>query len=159
QRPSFIQAADVSRYNQLYAALLGEVENITYLATRNGQLQPNPAGTGLFTNSKLNAYEIYAADNWRITPSLNLSYGLKYSCQVPQHQRDGKQTVVINRDNGTLINSKTYLRDKLAASLAGDIFSPVLAYIPIKESGHDHAFNTDYKNFSPRISAAWTPSF
>ena len=159
QRPSFIQAADVSRYNQLYAALLGEVENITYLATRNGQLEPNAPGTGLFTRSKLNAFEVYAADNWRITPSLNISYGLLYSWQVPPTEEQGKQTVVINRDTGELINSRSYLQQKLAASLQGDIFSPVLAYIPINESGLDHPFDTDYKNFSPRISAAWTPSF
>lgn len=159
QRPSFIQAADVSRYNQLYAALLGEVENITYLATRNGQLEPNPPGTGLFTRSKLNAFEVYAADNWRITPSLNISYGLLYSWQVPPTEEQGKQTVVINRDTGELINSRAYLQQKLASSLQGDVFSPVLAYIPINESGRDHPFDTDYKNFSPRISAAWTPSF
>src|SRR5262249_50295341 len=116
QRPSFIQTADVSRYNQLYAALLGEVENITYLATRNGQLEPNPPGTGLFTHSKLNAYEVYAADNWRITPSLNISYGLLYSWQVPPTEKEGKQTVVINRDTGELINSRTYLQQKLTAS-------------------------------------------
>jgi hypothetical protein len=159
QRPGFIQAADVARYNQLYAALLGEVENITYLATRDGQLQPNPIGTGLLANSKLNAYEIYAADNWRLTQSLNLSYGLLYSWQVPPVEKGGKQTVVVYRDTGELLNSKDYLKRKFEASLNGQIFNPVLAYIPINESGRKYAFDTDRKNFSPRIAAAWTPAF
>ncbi|MBI3650946.1 MAG: carboxypeptidase regulatory-like domain-containing protein [Acidobacteria bacterium] len=159
QRPDFIQTADLGRYNQLYAALLGQVENVTYLATRDGQLQPNPIGTGLVANSKLNAYEMYAADTWRVKPSLTFSYGLMYTWQVPPTEAGGKQTVVVRQDTGELVNSKTYLQQKLAAAQIGLIFNPTLAYLPIKESGRKYAFNTDRKNFSPRLAVAWTPSY
>jgi hypothetical protein len=159
QRPSFIAPGDVARYNQLYASLLGMVENNTYMATRNGQLQPNPIGTGLFTDSKLNAYEMYAADTWRIKPSLTLSYGLLYSWQVPPIEKDGRTTVVVRQDTGELLNPKTYLQQKLAAADQGQTFAPILAYIPINESGRKYAFNIDRRNFSPRIAAAWTPSY
>ncbi|HXG94933.1 MAG TPA: carboxypeptidase regulatory-like domain-containing protein [Blastocatellia bacterium] len=159
QRPSFIQPADVSRYNQFYASLLGMVENITFLATRNGQLEPNPPGTGLFTDSKLNAYEIYAADTWRIRPQLTISYGLMYSWQVPPTEKEGKQTVVIRQDTGELLDPNQYLKEKFAAAAEGRIFNPVLAYVPIRETDRKGTFDIDRKNFSPRIAVAWTPSF
>lgn len=159
QRPTFIQAADVIRYNQLYAALLGQVETITYLSTRDGSLQPNPIGAGLFANSKLNAYEMYAADTWRMKPSLTISYGLLYSWQVPPTEKEGKQTVAVFKDTGELINPKKYLAQKRAAAEQGDFFNPDIAFLPIKESGRKYAFNIDRKNLSPRISFAWNPSF
>jgi hypothetical protein len=159
QRPSFIQAADATRYNQLYAGLLGQVENITFLATRDGQFEPNPPGTGLFTNSKLNAYEIYTADTWRIKPSLTLSYGLLYSWQVPPVEEDQKQTLLVFADTEELVNPKNYLQAKFEAASQGVVFNPRLAYIPIADTGRKGAFDTDRKNFSPRFSAAWNPSF
>ncbi|MGA9773234.1 MAG: carboxypeptidase-like regulatory domain-containing protein [Blastocatellia bacterium] len=159
QRPGFIQPADASRYNQLYAGLLGEVENITFLATRDGQFNPNPPGTGLFTNSKLNAYEIYTADTWRIKPSLTLTYGLMYSWQVPPVEEDQKQTLLVFADSNELVNPKNYLEAKFAAASQGIVFNPQLAYVPIADTGRKGAFNTDRKNFSPRFSAAWSPSY
>jgi hypothetical protein len=159
QRPSSVQPADVGRYNQLYAALLGEVENITYLATRNGQLQPNPPGTGLFTDSKLNAYEMYAADTWRIKPSFTFTYGLLYEWQVPPTEAQGKQTVAVFQGTNDLVDPKLYLLNKLAAAQQGQVYAPLISYIPIKQSGHQYVTNIDRKNFSPRFSAAWNPSF
>lgn len=159
QRPSFIQPGDASRYNQLYAALLGEVENITFLATRDGSLNPNPPGTGLFTNSKLNAYEIYAADTWRIKPSLTLTYGLLYEWQVPPTEKEGKQTLIVLKDTGELLNPKQYLQQKFDDAAQGKIYNPLLAYVPIKDTDRSGTFNTDRKNFSPRVAVAWNPSF
>ncbi len=159
QRPAFIRPADIGAYNQLYAALLGQVENITYLATRNGSLQPNPIGTGLITDSKLNAYEIYLADTWRVTPSLTLSYGLMYMWQVPPIEKEGKQTVVIDLATGALLNPQDYLKQKFAAAERGEIFNPTLGYVPINDSGRKYAFDIDRSNFSPRFAIAWNPSF
>jgi Carboxypeptidase regulatory-like domain len=159
QRPSFIQAADVTRYNQLYAALLGQLDSSGYMATRDGNLQPNPIGTGLVTQSDLNAYEFYAADTWQVSPTFTLNYGLTYNWQTPPTEKDGRQTLLTFRDTGELVDPKRYLADKRAAAERGEFYNPALAYVPIKESGRSHAFDTDWTNVSPRISAAWTPSF
>jgi hypothetical protein len=159
QRPAFVQPADVGRYNQLYGSLLGEVENITYLATRNGQLQPNPAGTGLFTNSKLNAYEMYIADTWRVKPSFNFTYGLLYEWQVPPTEAQGKQTVAVFQGTSGLVDPLKYLQQKLAAAQQGHVYAPIISYIPVNQSGRDGVFNIDRFNFSPRFAAAWSPSF
>lgn len=158
QRPGFIRATDVARYNQLYAALLGQVEQITYLSTRNGDLQPNAIGTPLITNSKLNAFEFYGADSWRVTPSLTINYGLMYSWQTPPVEAEGKQTVAVFRDSGELINPKEYLRQKFEAAGRGEVYNPAISYIPIRESNRSGAFNIDWKNISPRLHVAWAPS-
>ena len=159
QRPSFIAAADVQRYNQLYAALLGQVDSSAYMATRDGNLQPNPIGTGLITESDLSAYEFYAADTWQVSPTFTLNYGLTYNWQTPPTEKEGRQTLLTFRDTGDLVDPKRYLADKRAAAERGEIYNPALAYIPIRESGRSHAFDVDWTNVSPRISAAWTPSF
>jgi hypothetical protein len=159
ERPGFIRAADLSRYNQLYAALLGEVETITYLATRGGDLEPNAIGTPLITNSKLHAFEFYGADAWRATPSLTINYGVMYSWQTPPTEAEGKQTVAVYSGTNELINPKDYLRRKFDAASRGEVFNPDIAYIPINESGRSGAFNIDWKNVSPRFAVAWSPTF
>ncbi len=95
-----------------------EVENITFLATRNGQFEPNPPGTGLFTNSKLNAYEIYTADTWRIKPSLTLSYGLLYSWQVPPVEEDKKQTLLVFADTEAIGESEKLPASEIRSGIA-----------------------------------------
>src|SRR5262245_18841607 len=159
ERPGFIQAADVARYNQLYAALLGEVETVGYLLSRDAQLNPLAIGAPLVTTSSFNAYEIYFSDTWRLTPSLTLSYGLLYGWQTPPSERDGKQIVAVFRDTGELVNPQKYLQDKLAAANQGQFFNPEIAFLPLANSNTDRVFNLDRKNFSPRIAAAWNPSF
>ena len=159
QRPGFILAADVARYDQLYAALLGQVDSSAYMATRDGSLQPNPVGTGLITQSDLQAYEFYAADTWQMKPSFTLNYGLTYSWQTPPTEAGGRQTLLTFRNSGNFVSAKQYLADKRAAAERGEFYNPQLAYIPIQESTRSHAFDTDWTNLSPRVSAAWTPSF
>ncbi len=159
QRPGFIQAGDVARYDALYAALLGQIDSTAYLATRDGNLQPNPVGTGLITQSDLQAYEFYAADTWQMTPSFTVNYGLTYNWQTPPTEAGGRQTLLTFRESGDFVEPKKYLADKRAAAERGEKYNPQLAYVPIKESGRSHAFDTDWSNVSPRLSAAWTPSF
>ncbi len=48
---------------------------------------------------------------------------------------------------------------KKAAAEQGEIFNPDLAYVPIKDAGRDGVFDINRKDFSPRVSAAWEPSF
>src|SRR5262249_61230922 len=57
QQPGFIQAADVARYNTLYAGLLGMVSQVPVLITRDASLNLQPIGTGLLTRSTLKAWE------------------------------------------------------------------------------------------------------
>ena len=88
-----------------------------------------------------------------------LNYGVTYNWQTPPTEKDGRQTLLTFRDTGELVNPKhTWPTSAPRPSVARSTIR-TLAYIPIKESGRDHAFDIDWTNLSPRISAAWTPSF
>lgn len=154
-----LQAVDVGRYNNLYASLLGIVDSVAYLATRDASLQPNPIGTGLVNDAKLRVWEFYFADVWRMRPSLTLSYGLQYGWSTPPKDVQDRQTALAFKDTKELIDTQDYLRRKEAAADAGDIFNPDIAYIPVKELGGRGVFKINRKNFSPRFSVAWQPSF
>ncbi|MCG3160438.1 MAG: hypothetical protein JMDDDDMK_01507 [Acidobacteria bacterium] len=154
-----LQAADVGRYNTLYAGLLGFVSTVPSLITRDAGLKLQPLGTGLLTFSTLKAWEFYFQDTWRWKPSLTITYGLNYNWQEPPIEDSGKQTVIVFKGTNDLVNYKKYLRDKLAASQAGQVYNPDIAYLPLKDAGRETAYDTDYSNFSPRFSMAWNPSF
>ncbi|MEK6322566.1 MAG: carboxypeptidase regulatory-like domain-containing protein [Acidobacteriota bacterium] len=154
-----LQAADVSRYDNLYASLLGIVDTVSFLAVRDANLKPLPPGTVLENNAKLRAWEFYFADVWRVKPSLTLSYGLTYQWNTPPKDKFDRQTVLAFKDTGNLIDPQDYLRQKAAAAENGDIFNPDIAYIPVKELGGRGVFKINRKDFSPRFSVAWQPSF
>lgn len=159
ERPASLQPGDITRYNQLYSALLGIVDSVSYLAVRDANLQPLPIGTGLVNDTILHHWEFYYADVWRIKPSLTLSYGLLYQWHTPPVDEQGRQSVAVYKGTKDLVDVNDYLEKKRAAALAGDIFNPDLAYLPIKDAGRDGVFDINRKDFSPRFSAAWQPSF
>lgn len=160
QRPANLQPGDIARYNQFYKALLGIVDSVGYMATRDAGLQPNPIGTGLINDATLRHWEFYFADVWKVRPSLTLSYGLGYQWHTPPKDVQDRQTVIVFKDTGKLVETREYLRQKEEAAENGKIFNPDLAYLPIKElTSQDGVFRINRKNFSPRLSVAWQPSF
>src|SRR6185503_11371656 len=160
QRPANLQPSDVARYNQLYAAILGIVDRVSYLAVRDAQLQPLPVGTGLVNDTILHHWEFYFSDVWRMKPSFTLSYGLMYQWHTPPTDTQGRQSVAVYKDDPKkLVDVNDYLRQKKAAAEQGNIFNPDLAYIPINETGRGGVFDINRKDFSPRVSIAWQPSF
>jgi hypothetical protein len=154
-----LQNADVTRYNQLYASLLGLVNNVAYMAVRDADLKPLPAGTGLINDVVLRHWEFYFSDVWRVKPSFTFTYGLQYLWHTPPVDELGRQTVLAYRDSKELIDPKDYLRQKKAAAEAGNIFNPDVAYLTLKDAGRDGTFDIQRGSFAPRISAAWQPTF
>ena len=158
-RRNCLQANDLTRYNQFYAALLGLVDNVSVLAVRNANLAPQPLGTTLINDATLRHWEFYLADVWRVKPSLTLSYGLMYQWHTPPKEKLGRQTIAVYHGSRELVEPKDYLRRKREAAERGEIFNPELAYLPIKESGREGVFEINRLDFSPRLSASWQPSF
>jgi hypothetical protein len=158
QRPGFILPADVARYNQLYAMLLGQIETVGYLSTRDRNLQPLPVGTPMAIDSALNAYEFYAGDTWQVRPSLTLSYGLRYQVQTPPTDPNGLASLLTYQDTGAVVNPGDYIQQKAAAARDGRVFNPDLAWVPVEQTAEE-IHRVDRNNFSPRFAATWTPAF
>jgi hypothetical protein len=151
-----IVSGDIAAWDKLYAATLGIMDRATQLFTRNGQLQPEPAGSFLKENVTVKAYEAYAADSWRFRPSLTFSYGLAYNIQQPPTEREQKQTLLLA--GGQVLTTKDFLAQRQAAALAGRSYNPELSISNVKTLGRKYPYDPDYNNFSPRAAIAWSPN-
>ena len=154
-----LQPTDVLRWDRLYAATLGLVDNVNVLAVRNGSLAPQPFGTPLIANTNQQAYDFYGQDSWRIKPTLTITYGIGYGWQTPPTEAHGEQTFEINAATGQILTAAGYIQQKQQAALNGQVFNPTIGYLPIKNSGRSGIWNTDYGDIAPRVSVAWNPSY
>jgi hypothetical protein len=154
-----LQSGDVQRWDRLYAASLGLVDNVGILAARDGSLNPKPLGASLIAKTTYRIQEFFFQDSWRLTPSLTLTYGIGYGWQTTPHEQNFQQTLVANHDAGDqILDTTQYFAAKEAAAKAGQFYDPTLSYIPVKNSGRSDVFNVDYSNVAPRLSIAWNPS-
>jgi hypothetical protein len=154
-----LQPTDVLRWDRLYAATLGIVDNVNVLAVRDGTLAPQPFGTPLIANTNQQAYNFYGQDTWRIRPTLTVTYGIGYGWQTPPTEATGQQTFEVDASNNQILTASGYIQAKQQAALSGQVFNPTIGYLPIKQSGRSSIWNTDYGDIAPRVSAAWSPSY
>jgi len=154
-----LQSADIQKWDRLYAATLGIVDNVNVLAVRDGNLNAQPFGTPLIANANMQAYEMYVQDTWRFKPTLTLTYGLAYGWQTPPHEVHNEQTFIVNAANNQILTAQGYINDKRQAALSGQAFNPTIGYLPIAKSGRKNIYNTDYGNWGPRASLAWSPAY
>lgn len=155
-----IFSSDVSRWDRLYAASLGLIDNVGILTASDGKLNPLPFGSTLVAHTTLRSYDFFWQDTWRMTPSFTMTYGLSYGWQTTPQERDGKQAMMVDAGNGNKIfTAKDYLGAKAAAAAAGNFYDPTIGYMPVRSSGRNNVFNVDYGDFAPRFSIAWNPSY
>jgi hypothetical protein len=156
-----LSGADVQKWDRLYAATLGIVDNVNVLAVRDGSLNPQTFGTPLIANANMQAYEMYIQDTWRFKRTLTLTYGLSYGWQTPPHEAHNEQTFIVNADTNPnqILTAQGYINSKLQAALSGQAFNPTIGYLPIAKSGRSDIYSPDYHDFGPRASLAWSPSY
>ena len=155
-----LQSADVAKWDRLYAASLGIVDNVNVLAVRDGSLTAQPFGTPLIANANMQAYDMYVQDTWRLKPTLTLTYGLAYGWQTPPKEAHNEQTFIVDAtNNNQILTAQGYIDAKQQAALAGNAFNPTIGYLPIAKSGRSQIYTPDYGDFGPRVSLAWSPSY
>jgi hypothetical protein len=152
-------AADVTRWNRYYTALLGMVDTVGVLAVRDGSLNLQPPGTFLDVDTIQNGWELYLNDTWRVSPTITVSAGLNYQVYGSPKERDDRYAYLIDNGSGEILDAQTYLSRARAAAEAGQPYNPTLAYQPLIESGRSSFYDTDYSNLGPRVAVAWSPSF
>jgi hypothetical protein len=158
QRPSFLQPFDVRRYDALYSALLGIVDSVSFLGVRDGSLRPLPAGTPLATSSHLYETNFFFQDVWRVAPSLTVSYGVAYGWAKPAREDDGRQVMAVFTGSGELVDPLAYLTRKASDAAAGRAYNPEIGFAPVNALGRSAIYDTDFGNWSPRLSVAWNPN-
>ncbi|HEV2348794.1 MAG TPA: carboxypeptidase regulatory-like domain-containing protein [Terriglobia bacterium] len=154
-------ASELSKWNQYYADLLGIVNHSSVVATRTGaNLALNPIGTPAASYVTVNTPSIYINDSWKARPSLTFNFGLNYVVQMPPHDINGRQDVLVDASNNP-ITYDNYVANRIAAANNGQIYNPVVGFTPVGAvgAGSKYAFKPYYGQIAPRVSVAWSPSF
>jgi hypothetical protein len=157
--PSTVPANQYGTWNSWFAQVLGMVsESHVFYPRKGGVIQP--FGASIKSRSVVPNYNVYFSDTWKMRPSFTLIYGLGYQIQMPPYELDGNQPMVVDRD-GNNFSSADYLAQREKAALAGSAYQPVIGFSTIRNVGKGRKYPYDpvYSVFSPRLAAAWNPSF
>ncbi len=153
-RPANLRSADSAAWDDLLAGSLGVVSRAGVVATRDRDLNLLPPGTPIRVNTRWDAYDVYVNDVWRVTPRLTVTFGLNYLLQTVPTESDGLQTLVTDANTREVLTGENIVARRTAAALKGDVYNPVLAWIPVRTAGAA-LYQGDHNNLAPRISAAY----
>jgi len=92
------------------------------------------------SNEHQKQYALFAQDEWKVTPRLTLTLGLRYEYTTPETDTKGFSFSIIPG-----LQSKRFVNAPLGLVFPGDPGAPKGWYFP------------DRKNFSPRVGFAWDP--
>lgn len=157
----FNDASEINTWKEFYADILGIVNHSTVVATRKGaNLSLNPLGTPARSFVIVNSPSVYFTDTWHVKPSLTFNYGLSWGVQLPPHDINGSQDVLVDSNNNP-ITYDNFAANKVAAAESGQIYAPVIGFSPVGAvgKGSRYAFRPFYGQFGPRVSLAWNPTF
>lgn len=153
-----LPSTQTANWNNLYAQVLGLVDGASILRARDAGLNLLPEGTDLKETVRYNQTTLYAQDSWRLGSAFTLTYGLAWEASIPPVEDSGKFMMAVD-SSGKLIFPRAYLEQRRQAALAGQVFNPPVGFSPISKTGRKYPFDFVKGNFSPRVSAAWQPSF
>ncbi len=135
--------------------LLGLVNNVqaTYQVGANGSLLPQ--GAPQARAFSLREYEGFVSDQWRVTPELTLTFGLRYTNDPPPYEANGLQ-VAPN------IGLDQYFAQRVGLGAEGipsnAMPNAILSYnLNGPVNGKPSWYNPDDNNFGPRFALAYAP--
>ncbi len=154
--PDGLSSGQTRNWGRDYAAMLGIVSISQIAYTRSGSdLTLNPALTPAYDKSTIPYYNLYFSDTWRIKPRFTLTYGLGWTLEMPPTEANGKQVALVDSSDHP-IALETYMHNRETAALAGQVYNPEVGFSLIGNvAGHPRIYNPYYKEFSPRVAAAF----
>jgi len=154
-----IGSTATTNYSRLASEVLGFVSLPQVAYARTGSdLKLQPVGASAFDQSLVKTYNVYAADTWKIKPTVTINYGLGYTFETPPVEKNGKQVALVYQD-GTLVDTADYLAKRKAAALAGQVYNPIVGFENTGNLGIKYPYHPFKKGFSPRFAIAWNPHY
>lgn len=141
-------------YRDSVINLLGIITQVNgnYNFLRDGSTQ----GTGEFVRRRfrVDEYEGYFQDQWRFTPNLTLTAGIRYVLSSPPWETNGLQVVPTPNLGEWFQTRRTLMKNGVptnqAPQLSFDLAGPA--------NDGRHFYDWDFNNWSPRLALAWAPT-
>ena len=154
--------ASTTTANRDLAAVLGIVTDSQVAYTRSGanlQLNTKPL-TPAQDQSTIPFYNVYFSDSWHLRPTLTVTYGLGWTLEMPPTEAQGRQVELVD-SSGQQLDLQSYLNQRKAAALQGQVFNPEVGFALVGNTGpgQKYPYNPFYGSFSPRVAVAWNPQF
>jgi hypothetical protein len=155
----FEPGGDSGPIQHLYDSMLGLIFNLSYYQPLNpSTFQPVSGHPIADLETHTHSLYFYAQDSWRIKPSLTLTYGLAWGVQTPYTEDHGRGAVLVDASTNKAVDAIQVLATKKADALKGINFNPIYGYVPYSALGMKGMWNTDWADWAPRASIAWSPS-
>lgn len=134
-------------------ALIGRFSQYSANFTFNNDGSLLPAGTSSGRDFRTQEYDGYFQDSWKLTPNLNLTYGLRYTISKPVYEKEGFEVT-------TSVSLSEIFRLRQEAAARGQNYAtPVTLQLSGPANNAPPLYSYDKNNFQPRVAIAWSPSF
>lgn len=150
-----VRLSDANTVTRAYGDLFGLIttSSMTYSYDRDGN--PLPIGTPTVRNFASNEWEVYVGDNWRMTPNVTLTYGVRYARLGVPYEQNGLQVA-------PLFPLQDFFQERLDGMANGipsnQLPNNIMRYDFIGPvNGSQSWYANDNNNFAPRLAIAYTP--
>ncbi len=141
-------------WDRAFALSLGRFGSTSATYNYNNQGNLLPQGSGSQSHYRFFETELYFSDSWKMTPSLTISYGVRWQNYSSPYEKNGIESI-------PNLNFDQYFSDRVkqsSAGLSGDASVPFVSYLlGGKANSASGYFQPDYKNFGPRVGFAYSP--
>jgi hypothetical protein len=166
-RPSDISGdqSATTIYDSLFSTALGVVADVSSNFYYNNKAQVQPQGSGLDLNYRYYETEVYFGDTWKVTPNLDISYGVRYQNYTVPYETRGTQAITNLSQDGNTSNFSwdTYWKDREVQSAAGNTNDDGIPFLQFiyggKANNKPSYFQPNNKDFAPRLAFAYSPGF
>jgi Carboxypeptidase regulatory-like domain len=163
-RPADINSNDTSIWDSAFSTALGAFASTGANFDYNNKASVLPQGTGLDLNYRYYETEVYFDDTWKLTPSLTMSYGIRYQNYTVPYETKGEEAITNLNTGGTTtpFSFDTFWKDRLTQSAAGDQGNSVLPFLQFiyggKANNQPGYFQPNNKDFAPRVAFSYSPT-
>jgi hypothetical protein len=152
---------DSNNFKDWFTLLLGPVTEVTANYNFNSKGETLPIGANVARRFAANEYETYFQDQWRATPTLTLTFGLRYMNATPPWETNGNEVIPVPEDPSLHdVNAWFHCREQnMKAGLPSSACGHLQTILGGPANHGRPYYNRDNNNWSPRIAAAWAPRF